>query len=222
MNHEARTTLVILFSLTACVLPDSKLGDGADLMASSEDSESSATDPGPSTVTVTSGQQPRSGAIGEPCDHDTVPGYVPESRLLTYPDSACEGQLCLYADTYVAPAGTCASDLECNATDPGVQRFVCNIAESRCELSPTWFAERSMCTGFCEEDADCASEASTTCQTGFSCAPASSLGEACCRPVCICNDELDEAGTNQLTEQCMAGIPEACCDVFPGNGLCPG
>jgi hypothetical protein len=61
----------------------------------------------------------------------------------------------------------------------------------------------------------------TNCETGFSCEPMSTLGDSCCRPVCVCNDDLDASTTHQIRESCENGTAPWCCEELPGNGLCP-
>lgn len=218
MKHTVTIPFVGLLACTGCVQFDSKLGEGAE---STDDASDDDVVPSSTADASMSGPGEQvDGAIGAPCDHGAAPDYVPESKLLTYPAPDCAGDVCVYGDIYVAPAEPCTSDDQCNASDPAVMRFVCND-ESRCELARPHFLERSMCSAMCEVDADCATDADTTCQTGFSCRPMASVGEACCEPVCVCNDDLDEATAFHLTEACVSGTQQGCCDVLPGNGLCP-
>jgi hypothetical protein len=232
MNHETRTTLfslpaMLAISLGGCVLSDAKLGAGAESSSGTPAQESSEDDGSAQTITVSdesaTGPIDADGdGIGAPCDHGWPAGKVPKSKLLTFPALDCEGLVCLYAAIDEPPADSCTSDAECNAADPGVERFACNVTEGSCELSGAYVDERSMCSAFCESDADCATDEPTSCVTGFQCAPMSSLGEACCEPVCVCADDLDEASSVDLEKSCLAGTQEGCCDTLPGNGLCPG
>jgi hypothetical protein len=215
--------VLVLLACNGCVLGDVDLGDDSSSTADA-DADSDADDSAPTGTTapndsMTGPVDPDTQGVGAPCDHGLPPSEVPESKLLTFPALDCEDLMCLYADVAVAPADPCESDVDCNASNPELGRFVCND-ESRCELAADYVAEHSMCTRLCDVDADCGTDEPTTCQTGFSCAPQSSLGDACCRPVCVCNDDLDEATAHDLEEDCESGIAE-CCAVSPGLGLCP-
>ena len=222
VNHEPRTTMILLLAIASCVLPDAKLGDGA------ESTGPELGDSSDSTVTVTTEDgvsgpiEPATPGVGAPCDHGWEPGKLPKARLLTFPAAGCDGLICLYANDAEPPADLCNTDADCNSDDSGVDQFACDVAESSCELSAAFIDERSMCSAFCEVDADCATDEATTCMSGFVCAPMSSLGEACCQPVCVCADDLDVANADELRSACEEGTQEGCCDNLPGNGLCPG
>lgn len=226
VNHELRITAVLTLSIAGCILDPAKLGEEAESSSGMQTGDSSESD----SITVTS-TTPGDGAsttmpdddelgIGGPCDHGKPADYVPESKLLTFPALDCEDLLCIYADIADPPADPCTSDAECNATNPELARFACSL-EGRCEVSRAYFEARSMCSATCESDVDCATDETTNCQTGFSCVPITSLGEICCQPVCVCNDDLDFASTQDLTEACLNGTQEGCCDTQPGAGLCP-
>jgi hypothetical protein len=205
--------------LVGCKLGDVKLGDDAELEASGEGSGSS--EGGGQTDGQTSTTPEPSGAVGEPCNHGYAPGTAPESRLLTTPAPSCAGDVCLYADSSEPPDEPCESDVDCNVVNPQFHRFACDVPTATCKLAEDYFLESSMCSAYCESDADCATEASTTCQTGFMCVPMSSIGDACCQPVCACRDLVDEAIVNDLTIDCKAGSAGNCCMEYPGQGLCP-
>jgi hypothetical protein len=200
--------------VVGCQLGDVKLGDDAELEASS----GGASEDGPGGTGSTPG--PTAG-IGAPCDHGFAPGTVPEVLLLTTPAPGCAGDVCLYPDTVNAPDEACASDAQCNAADPDAGRFRCDLSTSTCVLSEEYFLDRSMCSEYCESDDDCVADGSTTCETGFICVVQSVLGSACCRPVCACADGVDSANTDTLTALCEQGTAFGCCDENPGQGLCP-
>lgn len=203
--------------VVGCPLGDVKLGDDAELGASGEGSGSSESGDG-----QTSSTPGTAGEVGEPCNHGFAPGAVPESRLLTTPASSCAGDICLYADSSEPPADLCESDADCNAANPGIHRFACDLPAAKCTLAQDHFVEASMCSDYCESDLDCATEASTTCKGGFMCVPMSSIGEACCQPVCACRDLVDETIVQEVTASCEDGTAEGCCTEYPGQGLCPG
>lgn len=203
--------------LAGCKLGDVKLGEDAELGATGGGSGSSEG----GGDGQTSATPDIDGAVGEACNHGYAPGTVPESQLLTTPAPTCAGDICLYADASEAPAGGCVSDAECNAANPDLQQFSCDVVTGTCRIAEDFFLEHSMCSSYCESDADCTADASTTCQTGFMCVPMSSVGDACCRPVCACRDSVDAALVADLTTSCTMGTAEGCCTQNPGNGLCP-
>jgi hypothetical protein len=203
--------------VVGCQLGDVKLGDEAELEASS----GGASEDGPGGTGSTPG--PTAG-IGAPCDHGLAPGAVPESLLLTTPAPGCAGNVCLYPDSDAPTDAPCASDAECNAALPDTVRFRCDLPTSKCVLSEEYFLDRSMCSEFCESDDDCVADGSTTCETGFICVVQSVVGSACCRPVCACADAqgVDAAHAASMTAYCEQGTAFGCCDENPGQGLCPG
>lgn len=197
-----------------CQLGDVKLGDEAELEASSGGSS----EDGPGGTGSIPGA---SAELGAPCDHGFAPGTVPESHLLTTPAPGCAGDICLYPDSDEATNAPCASDAECNAAYSNTDRFRCDLPTSKCVLSEEYFLDRSMCSEYCESDDDCVADGSTTCQTGFRCVVMASIGDACCRPVCACNESIDEAVVRTLTDACEEGTAPGCCTERPGQGLCP-
>lgn len=212
-----RRVVCTMVLLGGCPLGDVKLGDDAELEATGEGSGSSS-EGGEGQTSTTPGVD---GAVGEPCNHGFAPGMVPESRLLTTPAPSCAGDICLYVDATEPPADPCESDADCNAANPGIHRFTCDVPAATCKLAEDFFLESSMCSAYCESDADCATDASTTCQSGFMCTPMSSIGEACCQPVCACRDQIDEALRSELEQDCALGSAGNCCTESPGQGLCP-
>lgn len=210
--------------LCACTVKGVDLGD-LDTDQGSASDDATATEAASADASISATGAEGTGAelpdIGRPCDHGLDAEHVPDSRLLTTPAPACGGDICLYADLSEAPLGECTSYAQCNAE--GGDRFVCELDSGTCRLGVEYFLTRSMCSAVCESDADCVADGDTNCMTGFSCTPMSSLGAACCQPVCVCNDDLDEASALQLAAECEDGsVPTGCCDEHPGQGLCPG
>lgn len=101
-----------------------------------------------------------------------------------------------------APLEDCTSDDMCGGSDG---EFYCDLEAGRCALTPSFIAARSMCTQTCETAADCVGVEGTPCESGFSCEPIASLGELCCQPVCVCNDDLDVIGAEELRYDCENG-----------------
>lgn len=70
-----------------------------------------------------------------------------------------------------------------------------------------------LCTAECETDSDCARDANSPCQEGFTCAVARHTGEHCCRSYCICKDYLDDVPEGGFERP-------AVCDPDDENNLC--
>lgn len=49
---------------------------------------------------------------------------------------------------------------------------------------------RPICTAECGNDGDCTPETTEYCSSGFVCAVAATVGNFCCRKICICKDDL--------------------------------
>ena len=204
-----------------CQLGDVKLGDQAELGASSG-SEAGPSDAGPSEDGIgdSGGSAPATG-VGKPCDHNYSPGVEPQTRMLTSPAPACPDLVCLYADDAEPPAGPCDDNDQCNAADPSKEQFLCDLPANRCMLSSDYFLERSMCSAACDSDLDCIADGESNCESGFVCVVQSSLGNFCCQPVCACADDVDFAVANALATECESGTAGSCCSDHPDQGLCP-
>jgi len=144
--------------------------------------------------------------LGAPCNHGSVD--PPDSKLVTFPALSCNDLLCIYADESKAPETPCASDVECNAASPDVDRFAC--VGSKCELSLTYVLQRSMCSKRCDSDADCADGGptdkvlsdDTSCTGSFKCVIIQQLGEFCCEKLCVCEDDISDATVDALAQDC--------------------
>ncbi|MCR9164558.1 MAG: hypothetical protein ACE37F_07115 [Nannocystaceae bacterium] len=146
--------------------------------------------------------------VGAPCQH--AGGDVPSDPLISFPALACDQLLCVFGESRTPPEEPCESDTDC-ASMAGVDDFVCE--EGRCVVAQESVLQRSMCSATCESDAECSQFADgTRCETGFSCAPLMRLGDFCCEKVCVCNDALETAVTEQLAQDCAAGDVPGCCD----------
>ncbi len=210
MNHaHARCFLLALVTAVAC--DPVKLGE-----QHLEGESSSAAD----DATVTGDTTPAEGGLGAPCDHGRPESYVPESKLVTFPALDCAGMLCAYVDISEPPDDACSNDAECNAADPATGRFTCDVPTATCRIAHEYFAARSMCSQFCESDDECMQDGATECATGFTCVPLSSIGDAACRPMCACRDDLDFVSSQALVEECSSGESPGCTQ-HPGQGLCP-
>jgi hypothetical protein len=211
----SHTRIVGLLLASSCVLEPTKLGEQerSDTGGASEPTTASS-----DTAEPTTGEVSEHG-IGAPCSHG-VPASEIDSKIVTFPALDCDALVCVYADIAVAPAGTCMSDLECNAADPSLGRFECALPDTECRLSPDYIAERSFCSDFCENDDECGDAEPSACATGFSCVALASIGSAGCRGVCACNDDVDLATSTDVREDCLAGTAPACVE-HPGQGLCP-
>lgn len=157
------------------------------------------------------------GDVGAPCNHGKV--EPPQSKLVTFPALSCNELLCVYADSDEAPDAACTDAAQCNAADPGTNRFTCDLDTSRCELRIEFVLERSMCSKKCSTDADCKDAGalkkvvveSTKCTSGFSCSRIQTLGEFCCEKLCVCRDDLDDATVAGIQMNCMTGMQTGCC-----------
>lgn len=166
------------------------------------------------------------GDVGAPCNHGKT--EPPVSKLVTFPALSCNELLCIYADENEAPETACTDAAQCNAADPGTNRFTCNVDAGRCELRIDYVLERSMCSKKCATDDDCKDGGptkkvvveNTKCETGFSCARIQTLGEFCCEKLCVCNDDLLDATASKIDMDCAANTQTGCCTGL-GEGVPP-
>ncbi|MBC8066712.1 MAG: hypothetical protein IAG13_00130 [Deltaproteobacteria bacterium] len=166
------------------------------------------------------------GDVGAPCNHGQV--EPPESKLVTFPALSCNELLCVYADIAEPPDDACTvgQDTECNAANPGADRFECVASgeSGRCRLKIEYVLERSMCSKRCSSDADCKDGGptqkvvveGTKCESGFSCAKIQTLGQFCCESLCVCNDDLADQDAEELAMDCQLGNVDGCCT---GQGI---
>jgi len=201
-------TFAALGSLSACDGPKSSLGD----------LPGTTTDPAEATDAIgseESGEVPASGAVGAPCQLSATT----ETYALELGNAECGSDMCLYADdVYAGFEQSCTEDGDCPGAGEGV---ICGPA-GECILDPDHVAERSMCTDFCEADADCVGADGTTCAGGFACLPIQSLGPECCQKVCACLDDVNVVAAEGLAIQCEAGTQAGCCDQDPPGAGCGG
>lgn len=156
------------------------------------------------------------GDVGAPCNHGDV--EPPQAETVTFPALSCNDLLCVYADTNKPSDTPCMDDAACNADQGGVNRFEC--FNGSCRLNLTYVLERSMCSKSCEVDGDCADGGITdrvladqsSCNGSFKCVIIQRLGEFCCKPLCVCTDDLNEAVADELDQECQAGAAAACGD----------
>jgi hypothetical protein len=189
--------------------------------ASGVDADSSSADTSTSTTSTSTGvddDTPPSGGVGAACDHELASDVIPDAQLVST-DADCEGGVCVYADPTEPPGIRCADDSECNEINPALDAFECG-SDAMCSLSADYFHARSHCSHECEDDTDCADVDTTTCETGFRCAAITMAGPLCCRRVCACEEDIDDANASEVYEACVLGSPE-CCVEQPGEGLCP-
>jgi len=156
--------------------------------------------------------------VGAPCNHGAS---EPQNTLtVTFPALACNDLVCVYAERDEPPDADCQDDADCNIPGDEEQPFECDAG--RCVIATTHILQNSMCSKFCDSDADCSDgDPDTNCQTGFSCLPPQDLGPYCCQKMCLCNDELDLVGAQQRAAECEAGTHESCCmgeDPSPACG----
>ena len=208
MHRTSIVSFLVLCLVPACINPKSSLGD---LPGTTEE--------GTSSTSAQTGELPTDdGAsdIGAPCQTN----FLPQSHLLETDNAACLSNMCLYADSTEAPFElSCAEDADCGGG--AGQGVVCG-PEGECILDPGHIAARSMCTDFCEQDADCVGADGTQCQGGFTCVPIQALGEAYCQRVCACLDDVDLLGVETLAEACENGTQPGCCDQDPPGEACGG
>jgi len=75
----------------------------------------------------------------------------------------------------------------------------------------------ALCTADCSSDDDCSdsegtsSAADTHCKTGFACLVPTTVGDFCCRRLCVCKDFVDTSAADYHT------TPKVC---LPGNTTC--
>jgi hypothetical protein len=63
-----------------------------------------------------------------------------------------------------------------------------------------------LCTADCSSDDDCSDGESTHCKTGFTCMRPTTVGDFCCRALCVCKDFLDvPKGGYPLPTECKSG-----------------
>lgn len=84
---------------------------------------------------------------------------------------------------------------------------------SRICLSPAAYKGTAfpLCTADCSSDDDCEGETGETvarkCKTGFSCVVPTTVGDFCCRRLCVCRDTLETSNPDysKTPEVCKAG-----------------
>ncbi len=161
-----------------------------------------------------------SGDVGAPCNHGDV--EPPQAETVTFPALSCNDLLCVYADTNKPEVEACVDDAQCNEGQDQ-PRFECSSGQ--CRLNLNYVLERSMCSKSCEVDGDCQDGGitdrvlapETNCNGTFKCVVIQKLGEFCCRPLCVCTDDLNEAVTDELEQECMQGGAAACEDDDTGT-----
>lgn len=147
---------------------------------------------------------------GDPCDlgpplfyeeTDSPPDaddeFHPQSSVLA-PNDQCDGGICLFTYEDQLPAD-CDVDADCGTPDA-----VCSD-DHKCVLSEAYVADNARCSHTCETAADCPDVPG--CATGFSCGIVNLLGEFCCQPVCVCNDEISLGTLEHAAAQCAQGFP---------------
>jgi len=151
-----------------------------------------ANDTGETGDTGTSDTPTGGGAgLGAPCE----PAFLEGPNVNA--DAACASGICVYTDAVTAPQGACASDAECNAADPTVQRFVCNNV---CELNESYKQEVTMCSQTCDIDEDCGDvDGASSCAGGFICA---APGDNCCQRLCLCLDHVSFGHLDSVAFEC--------------------
>lgn len=207
MNRTSIPYFLALCTLGACAVPESSLGD---LPGTSDDGASSPSSAGDDESSGGGGND-----IGAPCQTNTVP----ETFLLELGNDQCGSGMCLYADNIIAdPQESCTEDSDCRGFGQGI---VCGPA-GECQLDPEHVAARSMCTGFCQQDADCVGAGGTACSGGFVCVPMQAIGPACCQKICACEDDTDLISAETLEQACAEGTQPGCCDQDPPGLGCGG
>jgi hypothetical protein len=77
----------------------------------------------------------------------------------------------------------------------------------------------SLCTADCSSDDDCSDSEGTSnpadvhCKTGFACLVPTTVGDFCCRHLCVCKDFVDTSAADYHTEPkvCIAGNGASSC-----------
>jgi hypothetical protein len=78
---------------------------------------------------------------------------------------------------------------------------------------------KSLCTDFCSSDDDCSdgetgSMSSMLCTQGFACVVATTVGDFCCRSMCVCKDFiLDLKTARNKPAACLPGSGNTCKNV---------
>jgi hypothetical protein len=206
-------SLLVGSSLVAC---DGGKGSLGDLPASGDTTSAASTDDDQtashSTGDMETGQPP-AGGVGAPC----TPSFIPVARLLEWDNPECSSNMCLYAeDVHPGYMQACTESSRCPGFGDGE---ICNTVTGVCELDPAHVLARSMCTDFCETNADCVGVDGTACEFGFECLPVTAFGPVCCQRMCACRDNL---GPDDLASKCAAGTQEGCCDQEPPGEGCGG
>ncbi|MGB1274885.1 MAG: hypothetical protein ACPG77_03970 [Nannocystaceae bacterium] len=145
------------------------------------------------------------GDVGAPCNHGSV--SPPPAELVTFPALSCNDLLCVYANDSEAPQLQCTEDSEC---DDRSGTFACDQQRGVCELDLTFVLNKSMCSKRCTSEADCEDggitdrvlAAETKCDQGFTCQIVQSLGQFCCRKLCICKDDFNDVNGEMLQARC--------------------
>ncbi|HVZ71508.1 MAG TPA: hypothetical protein VHJ20_03960 [Polyangia bacterium] len=77
----------------------------------------------------------------------------------------------------------------------------------------------SLCSAECSSDDDCSDGqtssdmSSMLCKGGFKCAIATTVGDFCCKKLCICKDFLNPADYNTTPPLCVSGSGGTCKNV---------
>jgi hypothetical protein len=153
------------------------------------------------------------GDVGAPCNHGDV--EPPQAETVTFPALSCNDLLCVYADTNQPEIDSCTQDDDCNV-DQDVPRFECS--NSTCRLNLNYVLDRSMCSRDCETDNDCLDGGitdrvlaqETKCVGAFKCVILQKLGDFCCKSLCVCSDDLNEAVSDTLKAECDGGLAATC------------
>ncbi len=100
-------------------------------------------------------------SIGRPCVNPS--GSLPLGTQISSPALECPSRLCLIEPASIS-TGNIGSSVDGGSTNT--------------------------CTAFCSSNDDCAPETTSQCKAGFACAVATTVGDFCCRKICICKADL--------------------------------
>ena len=138
------------------------------------------------------------------------------------------GNVCVIDGINIDPAGADTEDDNAN-TEVVVSSPALDCTSRTCLFQPNEGGAAGgvnvpLCSDFCDSSDDCDREASSPCQTGFSCEIASTVGPFCCQKMCICNDFLfiPESGDREAPAACNADDQTNQCCNLPNRGDCPG
>jgi hypothetical protein len=206
MHRALGLPLVLALAVSGCDTKESSLGG---LPPEGSGSTASELDDGGAASSDGSGLP-----VGAACELS----FMPEATLLDLGNASCPSGMCLFAsEVRTQSDASCAGAEDCEGFELGA---ICS-PEGMCGLDPEFVAARSMCTDFCETDADCVPAEGTSCAGGFTCGPVASIGDACCQNVCICNDDYNPE-LQDLEWSCEGGTTEGCCDQDPLPPACGG